>query len=161
MIDMRATMGEALTLPYKPFTADEVFSITGVDQPHLDKWIIARLPLSVGCGVTGLSMMQTFAVFVGSKWIGEGADEDRAAAVVEYVGTLSEQAMRLSFETRRSYPVPRQQLGPVPRRVAMKHGMLIACPDTNLGRRLCMRPMWDEFLSRLERAFPNQVARGG
>lgn len=154
-------MAQALELPYKPFSADDVFAVTGVTKFHLDKWIIERLPLTTGCGVTGLDLMQTFAVFVGAKWIHEGADEDRAASVVEYVGTLSEQAMRLSFEQGRSFPVPRQQLGPVPRRAALKKGMLIACPDSGLGKRLDMRPMWDEFLSRLERAFPNQVVRGG
>lgn len=157
---IRFPLQQALELPYKPFSADEVFAVTGCDRLHLDKWIVDRLPLSVGCGVTGLNLMQMFAVFVGAKWIHEGSEEDRAAAVVEYVGTLSEQAMKLSFEAGRSFPVPRQQLGPIPRRLALKSGMLVEPPDSNLGRRLDMRPMWDEFLMRLERVFPNQVVRG-
>lgn len=153
-----ANNSPGVILPYKPFTLQEVAEITGCPGRAIDAWVEAgNLPLQRGDDPKniGLSYMQTFAVFVGYKWLCEGAEPQRASAVVTYVGNISREFMLQEFGKGNSFPgmvsVPNKIIGGPPE----IRGIMVKTDMRNPHmRRLDLATHFDEFLTRLDKVFP-------
>jgi hypothetical protein len=146
--------GSGLILPFKPFTLEEVAQITGCKPQVIDCWVGVQLPLQRGDNPNdwGLSYMQTFAVFVGWKWLQEGADAQRANCVVAFVGNISREFMLQEFGKGNSFPgmvqVPNKVIGGPPE----IRGIMVK-PDRRqaIMRRLDLATHFDEFLTQIDR----------
>ncbi len=138
-----------IELPFKPFTLDEVQAITECDRKVLDHWVEHNLGLIMGSGAFGLTYMQTFAVFVGWRYLKEGAPLNRATAVVEYVSAITMENMAYHFSQGDTFPVPWQMREGIP-----KPGIMVKPPDNVLGRRLRLDTLYREFQYHLTRVFP-------
>lgn len=140
-----------LILPYKPFTLEEVSSITGASAKMIDEWTKTIMPIQTGeDGLSkGLTYMQTFAVFVGWKWLSEGSDSYRAATITCYIGQLSLQVFDENLAKGCNFPVI------VKNRKGKAVGTLIPAPDKVLSQRLRLDKLFAEFKANIARAFPN------
>ncbi len=145
-------MTNELILPFKPFTLDEVKHITGVSANVLDKWTglddDKPLHLHRSGGVVGLDYMQTFAVFVGWKYIGEGADKMRSRAAVEAVANISRELMLQEFMDGHSFLALSCQTG-------LSSHMFIEPPNSRMGRALDCARLWREFENNIAKVFPD------
>lgn len=139
-------MEEGLLLPFKPFTAAEVASVTGATAKIVDLWARSILPPKRGdVGEPGFDAMQAFGIFVGWKFLSEGAPHDRAASVALYVGTLPEKTLTQNLELGNDFPF-----------VKGSRGTLVPHPrSTRLGKVLNLTVLLAEFKANLAREFPN------
>lgn len=151
-------MTPALDLPFKPFTLDEAHRISGAPSKAIDKWtgmekdfIRPALPLKQGLGIMGLEWMQVFACLVGRHYLHEGCPPARTDETVRFIGSLTTKQLAEAFRDGRSFPAVRSMLPASFRGL----GMLVECPKTNLGRRLDLKPLHEEFLQRMREEFPN------
>jgi hypothetical protein len=77
-----------LVLPFKPFTIDEVKTLTGIATVVLDAWMVdGLLPLHTGDDrfTRGLNDSQLLGVYFGARYLQEGADLGRATEVMKHV----------------------------------------------------------------------------
>lgn len=138
-------MGD-LILPFKPFTLDEVSAATGITTKLLDLWTRSILPLKRGeDGTLGLDAMQAFGIYVGWRFLQEGADHDKAASTALYVGTLPEKTLKDNLDMGFDFPVVRGGRGTLVPSSLMP----------NLGKRLGLSKLLGEFKGRLAEVFPN------
>ncbi len=145
-----------MKLPFKPFSLDEVHTLTGVKTAVLSAWLLHLLPVKRGedhQNTVGLDYMQTFAVFVGNKYLHEGADNFRASAVVEFLAGIPLSHLEEEIEKGLCFPVP--QALETQKLMGLGRGILVECPKTPLGRRLNIKPMLAEFKHNIERLYPN------
>lgn len=145
-----------LELPFRPFTLDEVQAITGCPAAVLDQWAgldgDKPLPLQYGCGASGLNWMQTFAAFVGLKYLHEGATTRRAYALVLYVGGMAQGQMEHDITQGLSFPVPAYLFPPGERPPG--GGVMVEPPHFPLGQRLNLKVLYEEFKERVAKVFP-------
>lgn len=136
----------ASEVPFRPFTLDEVSRITGAYTGALEAWLKTILGLKLGDdrSTRGLDWMQTFAVFVGKKWLDAGSDRGRAARVVAFVSGLNERGMLAEFGRGNSFPCVTEG---EPR-------MLVRPPKSKLGEELNLRALYREFRHNVRRIFP-------
>lgn len=134
-----------LVLPFKPFTQSEVAEITKAPTALIDKWYNTLLPERVGEDKfsRGLDYMQTFALFVGHRWLFEGSGPDRAQLVVSCVASMTLQTLEGLFAEGLTFPVFTPQgatIGRAPMHLA-------------LGRRLNLKTLYQTFRGQLEQVF--------
>lgn len=147
-LDLSLVGDGQLTLPFKPFTRSEVESITQVSGAVIDAWWGTILPEKVGDlpgYLPGLDYMQVFALFVGNRWLHEGADMPKATGVVIFVGNLGKGVMESEFKAGNTFPTPTRYGG-----ILVPHKRL-----GSLGERCNLERIYNEFLSRLEAVFPS------
>ncbi len=123
-------MGQ-LVLPFKPFTFDEVQAVVRAETKVIDSLTLNVLKPKLGDDkmTIGLDWMQLFAVFVGARYLHEGAPLSRAQAVVTYLGGCLLLNLEAEIAAGRSFPAA-------------------------LGRRLDLKVLLPEFRAALERVFP-------
>ena len=139
-------MEDGLILPFKPFTLDELAAITGASTKMIDLWTQSILRPKIGEveGTKGWDIMQAFGIFVGWRFMSEGASFDRASSVTLYVGTLVEKTLRQNLDAGCNFPV-----------VKGSRGTLVPHPRENrLGKELNLTKLLVEFKANLERVFP-------
>jgi hypothetical protein len=145
-----------LHLPYKPFTLAEVAQITGASQ--VDTWADLLGP-SIGDDLTtiGLSYMQTFGIFVGTRWLEEGAPAPRATSVAKYVAGLDFTAMEQELARGHTFPCPKSMMDRplLDRMRPWTAGILVKPPNSRLGKTLNLSALHREFRQRLATVFPN------
>lgn len=140
-----------IRLPFKPFTTDEIMAITGVNFAVLDHWLNMQvgsegclLPMQVGEDANqsrGLSWFQTFAVFVGNRFIHEGAPRGRAEQMVRAVQRMTVDYLVYNFDRGDTFYVPQA-------------GQMVKQPKGALGARLNLQTLYNEFLERVKKVFP-------
>jgi hypothetical protein len=139
-----------LALPFKPFTPDEICEMTSVHPTVLDAWMKDVLKPCLGDdGFTrGLNYMQTFAVFVGTRWLQEGAGAERVIPVVAMISGMTEGTLETECVAGRTWPVPATSDNQLPVGICVK-------PPANStpARRLNLYVLHKEFLDRVERKF--------
>ena len=137
-----------IALPFKPFTADEVKAITGAPNDLIDHWgnVIGLKRGEVGFE-QGFEWMGCFAVFVGWRWVQEGAGLERATPVVKCIANMAEGNLRWGIREGKDFPAP-GTAGPTG-----TIGYLVA-PTTKLMRKLRLKDMLAEFESNVKRVFP-------
>lgn len=137
-------------LPFKPFRLDEILAITGVSFKVYDHWLSMRvadaplLPQQTGDDAdktVGLNYMQTFAVFVGFRFLHEGAPNGRAEAMVRAVQHMTVPYLERSFEKDLTF-------------YDVNTGVMVRAPNKPLGQRLNLRTLYREFLHNLHKVFP-------
>lgn len=144
------TIKHHLELPFKPFTLGEVHQLTGADIRNVDTWA-NLLGLRQGLGVHGLDYSQTFAIFVGQKYLLEGAPPERATAVVLMLGGTPIETIEVSIASGRSFPVPNSlSKDEIPGK-----GMFVPCPNNTMAIRLHLGALLAEFRANIKRVFPN------
>lgn len=154
MTDNRTTIrqinaGAKLELPFKPFTLDEVQALTGATSKVMDRWVGKILMLHTGCGVEGLSYMQTFGLYCAGIYLLEGSGEYRAVAVMRMVAGMQHETMLQELKAGRTFPVP-SFMDPA----FLQRGVMVHAPNNRLGNRLNLRTLYEEFLARMEKVFP-------
>lgn len=146
MIDNKLT----IQLPFKPFRLDEILAITGVSFKVYDHWLNMRvgdaplLPQQTGDdadATVGLNYMQTFAVFVGNRYLHEGVPKGRAEAMVRAVQHMTVQYLEYNFERELTF-------------YDINTGVMVKAPNKPLGQRLNLRTLYREFLHNLHKVFP-------
>ena len=139
----------SIVLPFKPFTLEEVAAVTGATAKQLDYWTLTAVPPTLGeDGFTvGLQYHQMFAVFVGVRWLREGAPLPKATAAVKAMGVVRMETLEFDLSEGRSFPALAETTG-------LKKSVMIAPPDTPLGRRLCLKKMLAEFKAQIDKVFP-------
>src|SRR5438876_7955320 len=120
-----APIEKKLELPFKPFTLDEVAQITKAISTNIDTWS-RFIGMRHGLGVTGLEWCQVFAIFVGQKYLDEGASLDRATAVVRFLAEVKPPVLEAQLSKGNTFPVPRCLADPG---CAHNLGKFIPCPD--------------------------------
>ena len=143
-----------LELPFRPFTFEEVASLSGADAAAVDLWV-KLLPVRIGSGAIGLDFMAAFAVFVAQRWRREGAPKGRAEAVLLLTAAFAHDSLMAEFRAGRCFPVTKDLRADLP-----GHGILVRCPDTTLGRRLNLATLYEEFRDALARVFPEPSTPG-
>lgn len=146
-LDLSLVRDQRLTLPFKPFTRQEVESITQASGAVIDMWWGSVLEERVGdvAGfLPGLDYMQVFALFVGNRWLHEGADVGRATGVVIFVANLGKGVMESEFRAGNTFPTPTRFGG-----ILVPHGRM-----GSIGERCNLQRLYLEFLSRVEAVFP-------
>lgn len=153
-------VAQALVLPFKPFTLDEVVKITGVLPSGLDVWVRDLHTMALRTGedgfTVGLEYGQVFAVFCGVKWLYEGADVQRASNVVRYLAGCGPEYINANLAQGNTFPCPIEQI-PVSERKELKPecgGIMVPAPDSTIGRRLNLRTLLVEFEERVRSVFP-------
>lgn len=147
-LDLSLVGDHELQLPFKPFTRAEVEAITQAPSQLIDAWwgnVLEERIADMPGVMPGLDYMQTFAVFVGHRWLHEGADLTRATGVVIFVGNLGKGIMLDEFRMGNTFPAPTPQGG-----ILIPHGRL-----KSLGERCNLERLYKEFLSRIEAVFPS------
>ncbi len=139
---------------FRPFTLEQVKAMTGVTTATLDAWTkedAKVLRLLSGEGAIGLNWMQTFAVFVGHKYLMEGAGMDRAKRVVKFLATLVPDTLMQNINAGLCWPVP-AEMDPV----NIKHvsGVFVEAPKSPLGNRLRLDRLGKEFQANVDALFP-------
>ena len=131
-----------LILPFKPFTYGEIQSITGVPARILDLYVGHRLELETGeDGLTqGLGWMPTFALMCGYRWLKEGADPDKAGAVVSFIAQFHQTDLERCILRNETFPVP-------------EYKMFVRPPKSRLGAVLNIKVLYAEFLHGVHRTF--------
>ncbi len=144
----------ALILPFRPFTIDQVYRIAGCPGKVLEQWVPSILPWRMGeDGFTmGLEYMQLFALFVGNRYLEQGAPRGRAESVVRYVADTNLDFINQEIARGNSFPVPVSMMTNASQQ---SNGCMVPAPDTPLGRRLNLRVLLEEFEQRLKTEFPN------
>lgn len=153
-------MGQQLVLPFKPFTLDETYAVTGVRTDVLSRWLKKGAELGLllkqgdhaaGLGhVTGIDYLQLFAIFVGWRWLEEGADWARADWVVKGTVALTPELLDEEFAKGNTFPVTTDPQG---RHEPRFGGVLVPAPNSRLGKMLNYRTLLAEFKDRLDRVF--------
>jgi len=142
---MNAFVKNELVLPFKPFTLSEVMRIAKCDSSVLDGFIEEHESMKVKTGddgwSTGLDYMQTFAVFVGQRYLDEGAEWDRASPVVGYLSMLKLETLQAEMRAGRAFPVPKA--------LGLDLNCIVKVPDTPLGRKLDLRKLITEYDGRV------------
>lgn len=135
-----------LILPFKPFTLDEVSAITGATSKLIDLWTRSILRPKLGEeGTRGWDVMQAFGIFVGHKFLCEGASWDKGSSIALYVGTLTEQLLKTNLDKGCDFPV-----------VEGSRGTLVPAPrNLRLGKALNLTVLLAEFKANLAKVFPN------
>src|SRR5882757_7238684 len=124
-----------LDLPFKPFTLEEVVRITKAGARTVDTWSM-MLGIRSGLGVVGLEYNQTFAIFVGQKYLDEGA-----TAVVRMLSNTPMETIEDQVAKGNTFPVPHSlSVNEIPGK-----GMFIHAPDSTLGKRLDLYKLLLEF----------------
>ena len=145
---MIQAVGNGLQLPFKPFTADEVQRITKCSMRVLDLCQGVLHPRT-GMGATGLDYMQTFAVFVGQRWLDQGASEERAQAVVKMVARMGHNVLLQRIRGGDTFPCT-PDMGPdIP-----AAGLMVRPPNSKMGRDLNLKELYLEFTFNLKQVFP-------
>ncbi len=131
-------MGQ-LVLPFKPFTFDEVQAVVRAETKVIDSLTLNVLKPKLGDDkmTIGLDWMQLFAVFVGARYLHEGAPLSRAQAVVTYLGGCLLLNLEAEIAAGRSFPAPRGTTG--------VQGCMVEPPPGALGRRLDLKVLLPEF----------------
>jgi hypothetical protein len=139
----------SIVLPFKPFTLDEVTAITGVNAAVLDHWTLTAITPRLGEDkvTVGLDYPQTFAVFVGNKWLHEGAPPAKATEVVKAMAACRPEYLEEELKAGRSFPALASTTG-------LAKNMFIEPPKTSLGKRLCLKAMLAEFKANVAKVFP-------
>jgi hypothetical protein len=140
-----------LELPFRPFTLDEVKAITGCRTDILELWA-ERLGYRRGCGVEGLEYAQVFGVFVGWRFLEEGAPAWRATEACEYVSLVPDSYLTEQLKEGNTFVVTR---GCFPKDSGIRAGMLVRAPDNRLGKTLNLKRLLEEFDHRMKKVFPN------
>lgn len=148
--------GGQLDLPFRPFTLDEVQRMVKCPPALIDRWAGRVLVFKTGAdGFTqGLSDMQAFAIFVGFKYLTEGAGYERADPIVLYVGNLEKEVMMTCIKRGSSFIVIDR--GPD----GKQFGALIPISelgDSPLVRRLNLKILWAEFWENMHSVFGKKV----
>lgn len=147
-LDLSLVGDQKLVMPFKPFTRSEVESITQVDGKVVDMWWGSALEERVGdvAGFfPGLDYMQTFALFVGNRWLHEGAGLERATGVVIFVANLGKGVMESEFRAGNTFPAPTTRGG-----ILVPHKRM-----GSLGERCNLEGLYREFQARIEAVFPS------
>lgn len=133
-------------LPFRPFTMDEVSLITGAYTSALEGWLKTILGIKLGDdrATRGLDWMQTFAVFVGKKWLDAGSDRGRAARAVAFTAGLNERGMAAEFAKGNTFPCVDEG----------EPKLLVRAPASKLGQDLNLRSLYREFRHNVRRVFP-------
>lgn len=134
--------------PFRPYTAAEVCAITGVAPAVLDAWMTRVLPLrraEPGAGdVVGLDDMQTFGVYVGRRWLDEGAGLARATKAMAVASGLTLEGLTVELAKGNSWPAAASG-GP---------NLLVVPPKTVAGRRLNFSALMSEYRAAVRKVFP-------
>jgi hypothetical protein len=150
-------------MEFKPFTFDEVCSITGVPPATLDKWMKQYFTSCRGeDGTIGLDYMQCFAIFVGHRYVEQGSTTERAVGVMALVASLSLEGLMRNHRKGLTFAVPAYQINQPGRYNYTGPGVLVRLPNHALAQRLCTRKLLLEFKERLDRVFPTRgISYGG
>lgn len=156
---------QQLKLPFKPFTLDETYAVTGVRTDVLTRWLKKGEELGLllkngdptaGLGhVTGIDYLQLFAIFVGWRWLEEGADWARADWVVKGTVALTPELLDEEFARGNTFPVTTDEQG---RHEPRFGGVLVKAPNSRLGKALNYRTLLAQFKDRLDRVFGGKVS---
>ncbi len=149
-LDISLCQPKALQLPFKPFTRQEVEAITQAPAQVIDVLWGKVLPERTGdVGfMPGMDWMETFAIFVASKWLHEGSGIGRAIGAAMFVGNFGHDEMVTEFKEGRTFPTATPQ-----------GGILVKAPDSAIGNRLNLEVLYMEFKDRLEQVFPSDKPR--
>jgi len=134
---------------FKPFSLDEVKSITGCDSKLLDKLtapVDGFLKIQQGCGTYGLDYLQAFEVYVAWKYLEEGGGMDRALWAMKVVAALSLQGLE-RYHVKGLTFIVGSDIGGI---------MLVTAPKNRLGKTLCTKRLLREFRARLDVVFPGK-----
>lgn len=144
-------MTQSIQLPFKPYRVDEVMAITGVSFAVWDAWVNAEPPLlqlHVGEDADrthGLTHEQCFAVFVGVRFLHEGAPRGRAETMVRAVQMWSLEMFEREFAIGNTFLA-----------VDSKVHCMVPAPKSHLGARLNLKRLMAEFNHHVRRVFPRQ-----
>ena len=133
-----------LTVPFKPFTPDEVHRITGCDIKTVAFWFEnLQVAYKGDLGLDGFDYMGAFAVFCGKVWLEQGASAGRASAVVNFLAHVKQEVLEFNLNKGLAYPA----IIPVG---GNWRGMFEVVPDLPLARKLDLRMLYGEFKKRLK-----------
>lgn len=149
-----------LQLPFKPFTLQEVAKLTGASSRLIDVWADRVLPVRQGAdGTLGLEYMQAFAVFVGHRWLQEGAVPEKATPVVRFIGSITPNLLWQEIDAGTTWPVPREGNESVFKGASgLVRGTFVKPPAGPLGQRLNLELLYTEFRNNLKTMFPESPA---
>ena len=144
---------------FRPFTLDEVKTITGISSNLLDTWS-KRLGIEQGEGdqseIKGLGFMRTFACYVGWKFVGENAGEERAWLYVKFIGACSEEYLRNQCSVGNNWPLPPDMIAKSEDRLLAAeypNGTFVPAPRGLAGAKLNLTKLAREFGARLDATF--------
>lgn len=144
-----------MDLPFKPFSFDEVQAITGVHAKVMDQWGQTVLTPLFGDDKfsVGFNDAQTFAIFVGSRYLEEGAGMAVATAVVRCLGNYSLLSVQGAIDGGCLIVAPAEL------RVGGARGAAddIVSMDSSrpVEQRLRLDKLLAEFWHRVRKVFPN------
>ena len=131
-----------IELPFKPFNLSEVSLITRCPTKALEVWAETRLNMVHGSGAVGLEWMPTFAVYVGARYLEEGAPGDTAGQVVGFVARYTLETLEKELARGYNFACPEMST-------------LVEAPlNLPLGRRLRLDKLLAEFKARLKELYP-------
>lgn len=143
-------MSDEILLPFKPFTFGEVSQMTGIPAKMIDQWAAGILRPYISSRTVGWDYNQTFAAFVGYKFLSEGSDVDRAASVVVYLNGIGLDVIEKNLLAGCNFPaLYKDPLNGKPM------GSLIPAPNSRLGQTLRLDKLLVEFRAGVARVFPN------
>jgi hypothetical protein len=154
------------------YSKGDLLELSGLCLGTINNWIVHGLLRPFGGGKGGchrFTLAQLFAVFVGSRYRAEWADDGRIAGVVKYLSGLQMEWLEAEMEAGRTFPVPAGSLGRAARPNAWLPGMLVIPPYDDpeltpgalaLMKRLDLAYLYRELLDRIDEPRPVRRGRG-